>query len=196
MATTRSKEKSNELDNDELLALARLDISKGNTENALIKIKAVLNDGKTPDEAYSMAAKIYAGLGLYQRAQTMFKTYLEKNPGALLETFQLGMTFFDDGQRQEAVRIWEIILKKQPAHPPAMFYTALATAQEGDTDTARKILDSLIKSAPADNLYFKQGKELLSAIERGEKAKVPAAKDADAGTGGNFLLDAAYGVEH
>ena len=104
MATTRSKEKSNEFDNDELLALAKLDISKGNTESALIKIKTVLNDSKAPDEVYSMAAKIYAGLGLFQRAQAMFKSYLDKNPDAPLETFQLGMTFFDGGQRQDAIK--------------------------------------------------------------------------------------------
>lgn len=194
MATTRSKEKSSEFDTDELLALARLDISKGNTESALLKIKTALNDSKVPDEAYSMAAKIYAGLGLFERAQAMFKAYLNKNPDAPLETFQLGMTYFDSGQRQEAVKIWENILQKQPTHPPVLFYTALAKAQEGDTATSRKILNDLIKSAPADNLYFKQGKELLSAIERGEKAKAPVGQESEANN--SFLLNTAYGIEH
>jgi Tfp pilus assembly protein PilF len=202
MATTRkesTKEKSlhsdTAFDNDELLALAALDLGKGNTESALLKIKTVLGSANPPAQAYSMAARIYGQLRLFGRAQEMFKTYLSSNPESPVETFQLAMTYFDAGERQEALKIWEGILKKQPAHPPALFYRALALAQEGDTANARKTLEILLKSAPTDNLYFNQGKELLGAIERGEKAKAPASKkEADAAPG--FLINNAYGTEH
>src|SRR5688572_29000919 len=118
MATTRSKETTkeksinsgSEFDNDELLALATLDIGKGNTENALQKIKTVLAGNNPPDQAFAMAAKIYAQLKLFARAQEMFKTYLKAKPDSPLETFQLGMTLFDAGQRQEALQVWEGIL--------------------------------------------------------------------------------------
>lgn len=194
MATTHTKDKSTEFDTDELLALAKLDLSKENTESALAKIKAALKDSKAPDEAYSLAAKIYAQLGLYQRAQAMFKSYLDKNPGAPLETFQLGMTFFDAGERQEALGIWDAILKEQPTHPPALFYTALALAQQGETDPARKRLETLLKSAPTDNLYFGRGKELLEAMQRGGQTKASDARDGNAAN--NYLLHNAYGTEH
>ena len=194
MATTRSKEKPTEFDSEELLALAKLDLSKSETEKALLKIKQVLADGKPPAEAYSLAAKIYAQLRLFSRAQDMFKTYVKANPDALLETFQLGMTYFDAGDRKEAINTWQKILEKQPIHPPALFYTALSFAQENDTASAKKILGTLIQSAPNDNLYFNQGKELLTSIEKGGKAKAPENTESN-GTS-NFLLNTTYGTEH
>lgn len=192
-----AEKKTIEFDNDELLAFAKQDISKGDNEQALLKIKKVLASKKPDDEAYSMAAKIYAQLQLHERAQEMFQKYLKNNPEATVENFQLGMTYFDSGNRGEALKIWSGILQKSPTNPPALFYTALASGQEGDTTAAKQALDTLLKSVPADNLYFNQGKQLLSAIERGDQAQVSSAGDdsSDAASS-NFLLKNAYGTEH
>ena len=193
-SATKSAESGGNFDNEELLALAKLDLSKNEIEKALSKIKQVLNDSKPPAETFSIAAKIYAQLKLYTRAQEMFNAYIKANPDAQLETFQLGMTYFESGDRKEAVKVWGQILEKLPKHPPALFYSALAFAQDNDVIAAKKILSTLIQSAPNDNLYFNRGKDLLTSIERGEKAKVPDGNDA--GAASSFLLNTTYGTEH
>jgi tetratricopeptide (TPR) repeat protein len=131
-----------------------------------------------------MAARLYAQLGLWERAKPLFQRYIEAEPKAMNEVFQLGMVHFDAGEVKEALAIWSGLLKDHPTHPPALFFTALAHSQTGQIAEARHGLDVLLKSAPADNLYFNRGKELLQAIEnqpaqgRGVEAVRIAPKDA------------------
>jgi tetratricopeptide (TPR) repeat protein len=150
---------------DELLALARLDIEGGKLDEALWKLKQVLTETTPPAEALAMAARLYAQLGLWERAKPLFQRYIEAEPKAMNEIFQLGMVNFDGGAVKEALAIWAGLLKDHPTHPPALFFTALAYSQTGQMTEARHGLEVLLKSAPADNLYFTRGKELLHAIE-------------------------------
>jgi tetratricopeptide (TPR) repeat protein len=162
---SKSSGKHEAFDNEELIALARLDIERGEFEEALWKLKQVLVESTPPVEALSMAGRLYAQLGLRDRAKPLFQRYLELEPHAINETFQLGMVHFDAGQPQEAKKIWERLLKDHPTHPPGLFYQALVLTQEGQPAQAKQLLDLLLKSAPADNLYFGRAKEVLQAIE-------------------------------
>lgn len=157
-----------ELDADELLALVKLDLEKGEIEKALIKLKGVLAHKNPPVEAYAILARTYAQLGLFERAKDNFKIYLKANPDATVESFQLGMTHYDSGESEQALAIWEQILKKEPIHPPALYYRGLALAQLGKLADAKQALDTLLKSAAADNLYFGRARELLQAINNGQ----------------------------
>jgi len=150
---------------DELVALARLNIERGEMDEALWKLKQVIAEANPPAEALSMTARLYAQLGLFERAKPLFQRYLATQPNAVNETFQLGMVHFDAGQLAEALKIWDGLLKSQPTHPPALFYRALALHQLGQSTEARHSLDILLKSAAPDNLYFNRAKELLQTIE-------------------------------
>jgi tetratricopeptide (TPR) repeat protein len=152
-------------DIDELVALARLDLDKGALSEALWKLKKVVASDNPPAEALSMVGRLYAQLGLWARAQQMFRQYIAIEPSAINENFQLGMVHFDAGQSAEALKIWEGLLKNHPTHPPALFYRALLSAEANQMAEARHSLEILLKSAPADNLYFKQGKELLESLD-------------------------------
>jgi tetratricopeptide (TPR) repeat protein len=152
-------------DAQELFALARLDLERGSLEQALQKIKRLIAEPEVPNEAFALAARLYAQLGLWNKAKDLFQKYVKLNPQAVTENFQLGMVCFDAGQIDEALKIWTDLLQKQPTHPPALFYRALALTQSGKTVEARQNLDILLKSIPTDNLYFGRGKELLQAIE-------------------------------
>ena len=152
------------LDTDELIALIKLDLEKGNIEKALLKLKEVIKDKNVPSEAYAIAARTYAQLGLFERAKDNFNRYLENNPDATTELFQLGMSHLDCGEKQEALGIWDRLLKKAPVHPPALFYKGLVLAQSGKIADAKQSLDTLLKSANVDNLYFGRAKELLQSI--------------------------------
>lgn len=196
MTTARKSTTSDELDSAELLALARLAIERNDIESALIKLKKVIAASEPPIEAVSMAARVYAQLGLFERAEKLYEQYLDKHPDAVVERFQLGMTRFDSGKPAQALETWERVLKEQPVHPPALFYKSLALAQSGKTGEAKQILDGLLKSIPADNLYFGRGKELLQAIEAGRTASVATQKSANGGAKVATLPPDAYRTEH
>lgn len=154
-----------DFDQDELLALARLDIERGNVEAALLKLKRLLAHEPPPPDALSLGGRLYAQLGLWDRAKHLLQRYVDMRPDAINESFQLGMVHFDAGQTAEAKKIWEGLLKTHPTHPPALFYQGLALAQEGQVPQAKQSLDTLLKTAPADNLYFGRAKELSQALE-------------------------------
>jgi tetratricopeptide (TPR) repeat protein len=189
--STNQTTATSELENDELLALARLDIEKTNLSDALLKLKQILSTETAPAEAFSMCARLYAQLGLWDRAQDMYQKFLKLEPSAITETFQLGMVHFDAGRSAEALKIWDGLLKDHPTHPPALFYRALSLAKEGNTPQARQTLDVLLKSAPTDNLYFGRGKELLQNLGT---TQPPAPAEA-IGTRAALAKDA-YKVEH
>jgi tetratricopeptide (TPR) repeat protein len=177
-APAPAKIEKNELfEADELVALARHDIERGELDQALGKLKQAMSDTTPPAEAFAMGARLYAQLGLWERAKALFQQYLEAEPNAVNEAFQLGMVHFDSGQIDEAVNIWESLLKNHPTHPPALFYRSLAKHQVGQTAEARHTLDVLIKSAAPDNLYFNRAKELLQTIE-GQQAMPAASRNA------------------
>jgi tetratricopeptide (TPR) repeat protein len=157
----------NGFDRDELLALARLDVERGQLEAALGKLKHLVAAPDRQPEALVLAARLYAQLGLMPRAQQLFEMYIAAKPDALHERFELGMTYFDSGKADRAVAMWSKVLESQPTHPPALFYTGLASAQAGKLADAKRSLDILMKSAATDNLYFSKGKELLSEIDQG-----------------------------
>lgn len=184
-------------DADELLALARMALERNDVEGALVKLKKVIGTGNPPLEAIGLGARVYAQIGLYARAEKLYESYLEKNPAAVLEQFQLGMTRFDAGKPNEALKVWDGLLKEQPAHPPALFYRSLALAQTGNTGEARKSLNQLLNSVPVDNLYFGRGKELLQAIESGAGAPQATVKggNGSAKPAGRAIPDP-YRTEH
>jgi tetratricopeptide (TPR) repeat protein len=114
-----------------------------------------------------MGARLYAQLGLFERAKDLFERYLKLEPNAINETFQLGMVHFDAGQTQEAKKLWDDLLEKFPTHPPSMFFRALIMARENEATAAAQLLERLLKSVPADNLYFERAKDLLQTIQTG-----------------------------
>lgn len=153
-------------DADELLALARHDLERGQLDQALHRLKRLVGESDPKPEALVLAGRLYAQLGLSEHAQRLFEKYLMAKPDAVHETFELGMTYFDSGKVEKALEMWAKVLVQQPTYPPALFYNGLASARDGKLTDAKRNLDILLKSAPADNLYFTKGKDLLREIDQ------------------------------
>jgi len=179
-------------DGEELLALAQLSFERKDLEGALLKLKGIIERADPPPEAVGLAARVYAQLRLFDKAETLFERYLQANPKALLEQFELGMTRFDAGKLNEALHAWDVLLKEQPIYPPAMFYKALLHARTGKPAEAKQILEQLLKTVPVDNLYFGRGKELLQSIESGANPEQASAKKVD----GRIVPPDPYRTEH
>src|SRR5258708_1341930 len=156
-----------DLDNDELLALARRDLDNGRIEEALLKLKKVIAGNDPLAEALPYAARVYSQLGVMEKARNCYQGYLEGHPGGVLESFELGITYFEGGEKAAAKKIWDKLLGSQPTHPPTLFYSGLLAAQEGRMPDAQRNLDVLFKSTPADNLYVTRARDLLRDIESG-----------------------------
>ena len=157
---------SAELDGEELLALARLDLQQGRVEAGLLKLKQILV-GKAPAaEAQLDVARLYAELGLRKKAQIHFKSYLEQRPDDVDARFQLGMTLFEDNDAKSAQSLWDQVLKRSPQYPPALYFVAVAAAQAGKVAEARQQLKSLMQAVPSDNLYFGRANDLLKNLEK------------------------------
>lgn len=190
-AASAGNDTKTEFDAEELVALARLDIEQNRLDRALGKLKRALTYEDVPAEGFAAAARVYGQLGLYERAKGLFAQFLEREPGAVLESFQLGMTHYDAGETDQALAVWENLLLEQPVHPPALFYKGLVLAQSGQPADALQTLDVLLKSAPADNLYFGRAKELKKVIERDGTAAAVGGSAASASLPPN-----AYQTEH
>jgi tetratricopeptide (TPR) repeat protein len=160
---------------DELLALAQLDIEKGNISDALWKLKQITGGDSAPPGAFSICGQLYARLGLWERSQKMLQKHLALYPDAVLESFSLGLAHCNSGRIGEALKLWDELLRKQPAYVPALFYRALVRAQQGQAGPARQDLEALIARAAADNPYLKPAKEFLQSLESQPRPAAPAA---------------------
>jgi tetratricopeptide (TPR) repeat protein len=156
--------KTDLFESDEIMAIARFDIEQGRLDEALYKLKRLIVEQDPPIEALSMTARLYAQLRLFERAETLFRRYIERNEDAVVELFQLGMSMFDGGKYDEALAVWEGVLSRQPDYPPAQFYRGLLLARKGELAAARTQLDALVRHIPADNLYFSRARELLQEL--------------------------------
>ncbi|WP_020407777.1 tetratricopeptide repeat protein [Hahella ganghwensis] len=155
---------------DELLALAKLDIENSRIDFALAKLKQANSLPDPQPECDSLLAKLYAQLNLFDRASYHYESYLMKKPDALLERFQYGMVYYEQSIKERALLVWKEVLDEVPTFPPALYYCALVSWEEDNEPEARRLIDILLKSAPADNLYFKRGKELLNALDNNVNA--------------------------
>lgn len=166
------------LDIEELIHVTRWQIEQAQFGDALVSIKHAMQRDDHPDTVYSLAGKIYAQLGLMQQAKQAFEVFLKREPDALNDLFQYGMVHYENRELDKAISIWNQVLDKNRNYPPALFYSALAYANGHDTGKALKIIDQLIKSAPADNLYVERGQELKKSINSNTRdAKTGDAQD-------------------
>jgi tetratricopeptide (TPR) repeat protein len=154
-----------DLDVEESLALARHQVQHGDFESALARLKPLAALAQPPADSLALMARVYAQLGLMERAQGAFRRYLESHPGAAHETFELGATYFDEGNDAMALEHWTRALAIAPTHPPALFFSAAALSRSGKAADARRHLEVLFNSAPADNLYMERARDLLKTLD-------------------------------
>lgn len=157
-------------DAEELLVLAREDLKKGVLDQGLSKLKQGAQQTDCPIELHLDLARVYAQIGLRRKAKQHFQRYLLEKPDDVDATFQSGMIDFEEGQTDAALESWSRVLGRVSAYPPALFFTALATARKGNAPAAIGMLKSAMESIPVDNLYFGRSRELLTSLEAGKPA--------------------------
>ncbi len=172
-------------DVEESLALARHQVMHGDLEHALDRLKPLATLAQPPADSLVLLARVYAQLGLMDRAQGAFRRYIEAHPGAAHETFELGATYFDQGNDAKALECWGQALAIAPTYPPALFFSAAALSRTGNNADARRHLEVLFNSAPAYNLYVERARDLLKTLDTGTAAVVAGAPQPAAPYGGH-----------
>lgn len=160
-------------DSEELFALARLDLKKGDVALGLGRLKQALRLPGCPVPALVEAARVYAQLGMRAKAQPLFQRYVEQSPGDIDARFQLGMISFEEGQFGPALTLWEEVLHSAPDYPPALFFRAAAISSQGNVAEARRMLRGAMEVIAVDNLYFTRSRDLLAALDAGQANSTP-----------------------
>lgn len=153
------------LDAQELLAVARLDFEKERYDQALVRLKqaSASNEGQIP-EVWALLGAVYGRLRLWAKAQQFLIKFLEARPQSLNERFQLGMTYFDAGDPGKALEVWQQILQAEKLHPPALYYSGLASARLGRLAQALQYCDTVLAQVAQDNLFHGRAKELFEQL--------------------------------
>ena len=176
------------LELDELVILANLDLESNNLSDALVKLKLAHRKGGKGD-LLPMLARLYARLGLFEKAKPLFAEYLQENPDALIEQFQYGMTYFDSNQLDEAHGVFELILDKEPNHPPAMFYSSLILSRQKKIDDATVKLENILARVDKENLFYQRAREQLVELHPNRAAEFSEASNDTNKPAGDMLLN-------
>ena len=177
---------------DELLALARLDIEAGRLDRALSKLKQAVSIEGDLSEAVVELARLYAQLGLQEKAKPLFRGALDQNGENPDLKFQFGMVCFETGEIEVAMGQWSSVLEISPAYPPALYFRAVAHLQAGRKDEARKSLQQVFEKVSSDNLYFERAKLLMARLD----SETAAAAEATSETMPILRPESPYKVEH
>lgn len=149
---------------DELLALSRFYMKNQQYDAALEKLKILFSKERVLIDAFSLAGKLYASLGLYERAKHAFTVYVENVSNADTELFQLGMVEKDLGNFDEAKKIWSNLVNTSPNNAEALYFLGEICFQQNDIEAARDWLFQLLEAAPDESEYIALADQLLNRI--------------------------------
>lgn len=157
-------ENSGVLDAEELTFFARRALERLDLEKALVAAKLALCQPDFPPVCHAVVGKIYAQMGLYDRASQFLTTYIDMFPGDYHERCQLGLVLFRSGDEEGALLVWEQALQYDKTHPPVLFYPAHAHAAKQSWSTAQRFIDILLTAAGSENLFSIKAQQLRTWI--------------------------------
>jgi len=152
------------LDTDELFALAQLDFEREDYQSALPKLKKLIKGQDFPVGVFSVLGRIYAILGLFNKAKISLETFLEHQPDAVPEHFEIGMIHRQLGDDDSAISVWDDVLEKAPHFPPVLYSKALYLLDCDLTEESLEQLNLIIETANPNDRHIEMANELISQI--------------------------------
>ena len=151
-------------DSDELFALAEYEFKNDKLDQALLKLKVLIEKEEFPVNTLSLLGRIYSILGLNMRAKKSLEAYIEHVPEAVPEHFHLGLILRNQDDIEGAKKVWDDVIKKAPSFPPALYHLALYYIDNGNDLRATELLENIIKNAQEGDEHIQLANELLSKI--------------------------------
>jgi tetratricopeptide (TPR) repeat protein len=116
---------SSRLTDEELFRIALLDVQEGRHEEALGRLKRLIDKGHPTAAVYTLLAAEYAELGMLDHAQTGYEKAIELEPSLAIAHFQLGLTFYVRGSMELAKKQWAKLEALNPYPVTAYYANAL-----------------------------------------------------------------------
>jgi tetratricopeptide (TPR) repeat protein len=80
----------------------------------------------------------------YTRAYRLFKQALEMDPANIGHLFDVALTLYKEGNREEAIRFFGRIIATDPNHRLSFFYLGMALIQKGELNQAETVFRRLL----------------------------------------------------
>ncbi len=154
-------------DGDELLALSDWHFQNNQYDQALDKLKALVTRQDAPLQSHALIGRIYATLGLFDKAKKAFVFYLEhqSNPNMRVnEIFQLGLVEKDSGNIEAALRAWDDLLINYPNHTPCLYHKAIVLVDLKQYQQAADILNYILENAEDNDRHIQLADQMLNNI--------------------------------
>lgn len=146
-----------------LLTEATSHIRDGNLDDAIARLKELIELNPRHEIATGMLAGIYAQIGMHERASQLFRRVLEINPTNSLAGFQLGLMQFQAKQPEAALTTWRTTQSNIDDFL-FNFYCGLALIDLGRSMEARELLDRAARHMPVNFALRPQLDELLAKL--------------------------------
>ena len=154
------------LDAEELAHLGVALAAQGRMEQALLYLKAAVQQEPDSAQANYLLGAHYAQLGMQQRAADFMRRAAAINPELLMASFQAGWLFMGMNKGGEASACWEPLLGLPQEHPLHLFARGLQALMQDDFANCRDYLTQGIQgnnSVPALN---EDMKKILAELEQ------------------------------
>lgn len=159
-----------------LQARLQQDPSQASLEELIARAEAYLADNPQDARGWEVLAPIYARLGRFGDAATAYRKIIALEGASAEREAALGEAIVGEAGgivTADAEAAFERALELDQGNPRARFYTAMAKAQEGDTEAARAIWEEMARALPDDSGW----KQASAQAARGLAAREQAAAD-------------------
>ncbi len=113
---------------------------------AIAAYQAVLDLGDSSYVALNNLALVYSSLRQRARAESLYKLAARRDSSTLLARTNLMNVLWDEGKMAEANALAVELLRRQPKNPAAVGRALQAAYLNGDTATALRMVDSILKT--------------------------------------------------
>ncbi len=138
-------------------------VRNGDLDNAIIALKAVLEQQPDQELATGMLAAIYLQIGLTDKAIELFETLLSNSPENPLARFQLGMARLSQGEQEAALETWQPLLAQENEFM-AHFHSALALVELKRYQEALDFITHANQHMPTSHPLYPQLLDLHSQL--------------------------------
>lgn len=143
------------------LRLATELAKQGHYDEAIVALKAMLEDEPGNELALGLLAAIYLQIGYHEKAVTVYETLLGVNADNPLARFQLGMAHLGSGAAETALETWKPLLNQEEDFM-AHFHSALALLQLGREEQAEAMLMHASRTMPVAHPLYPKLLELIA----------------------------------
>jgi tetratricopeptide (TPR) repeat protein len=153
------------------LALAELELARGNPGLAESRADSVLRSHRGNAAAFMVRAKAQAVRGRMKEAQESYRSVLSLEPANRDAQYGLAAAVAAQGRLAEAEKLFAAGKEAEPSDPRWILAQSTALSNAGKIVEARRLLEQAGKSAPSAEKLYERLAEVQLSMRDGESAR-------------------------